>query len=183
VLLACSYFVLPWLGIRFYQGRNVRRTFEAHDERSSALEARPLAILVICLLDLFFLVTLHVPLLFRGLFPVFGTLLGGLQGMYLIDVAVLVLGLLLWGTWHQCLWAWWGSAVYYAALAATWLVTFARTPYADLLAWLQFAPTEMEALSGIPLQGFEVGVFAGLPMLACLVVILACRRHFARSPA
>lgn len=103
-LLASSYLVLPWLGIRFYQGRNVRGTFEALDQRSGALEARPLAILVICLLDLFFLVVLHVPLLYRGLFPVFGTLLGGLVGIYLIDAAVLVLGLLLWGTWNQRRW-------------------------------------------------------------------------------
>jgi hypothetical protein len=182
VLLALSYLVLPWLGIRFYQGRNVRGTFEAHDQRSSALEARPVAILVICLLDLFFLVALHVPLLYNGLFPVFGRLLGGLEGIYLIDVAVLVLGLLLWGTWKQHMWAWWGSAVYYAVLAVTWLLTFARTSYADLLAWLQFAPVEMQALSGLPLQGYEVGAFVSLPMLACLGVILACRRHFGASP-
>ena len=183
VLLASSYFLLPWLGIRFYQGRNVRSTFEAHDRHSSALEARPTAILVICLLDLFFLIALHVPLLYRGLFPLFGTLLGGLEGIYLIAAAVLVLGLLLWGTWEQRMWAWWGSAVYYALLAATWLVTLAQTPWAGLLAWLQFAPAELEALSGMPLQGYEIGVFVGLPMLACLVVILACRRHFGRNPA
>jgi len=182
VLLAASYLVLPWLGIRFYQGRNVRGTFEAHDRRSSALEERPVAILVICLLDLFFLVALHVPLLYRGLFPLFWTLVGGMDGIYLTDLAVLVLGLLLWGTWNQRMWAWWGSVVTYAVLAATWLVTFAQMPYADLLAWLQFAPTEVEALSGIPLQGWELGVLAGLPMLACLGVVLACRRHFGRSP-
>lgn len=181
VLLAASYLVLPWLGIRFYQGRNVRGTFEAHDRRSSALEARPVAILVICLLDLFFLIALHVPLLYRGLFPLFGRLLGGLDGMYAIDAAVLILGLLLWGTWQQRLWAWWGSVVYYAVLAATWLVTFAQVSYADLLAWLQFSPTETEMLSGIPLRGYEIGLFVGLPMLACLGVVLACRRHFRRS--
>ena len=104
-LLASSYFVLPWLGMRFYQGRNVRGTFEAHDQRSGALEAHPLAILVVCLLHMFFLIAQHVPLLFGGLFPLFGTLLGGLEGIYLIDVAVLVLGLLLWGTWKQRMWA------------------------------------------------------------------------------
>jgi len=181
VLLAASYLVLPWLGIRFYQGRNLRGTFEARDQRSTALKVRPVAILVICLLDLFFLIALHVPLLYRGLFPFFGTLLGGMEGIYLTDVAVLVLGLLLWGTWEQRMWAWWGSAVYYTMLAMTWLVTVARIPYTDLLAGLKFAPAEMEALSGIPLEGWELGVFAGLPMLACLGVVLACRRHFGRS--
>ena len=180
VLLAASYLVVPWLGIRFYQGRNARATFDAHDAGGTGPEARPLPILVICLLDLFFLVALHVPLLFGGLFPAFGTLLGGLEGIYFIDGALLLLGLLLWGTWMQRTWAWWGSAAYYALLAATWIVTFAQTPYLELLAWLRLAPTEMDALSGIPLQGYEPGILAGLPMLACLGVIVASRRHFGR---
>jgi hypothetical protein len=180
-LLAASYFLLPWLGIRFYGGRNVRGTFEAQDPRPGALEARPMAILVICLLDLFFLIALHVPLLYRAMFPVFGTLWGGLEGVYLASATILVLALLAWGTWHQWRWAWWGSAAFYALLAASWLVTFAQISYAELLAWLQFAPTEMEALAGIPLQGYEIGLFAGLPMLACLGVILASRRHFRQA--
>jgi hypothetical protein len=183
VFLAASYFLLPWLAIRFYQGRNVRRTLETRDPRPGALEARPVTILVICLLDLFFLIALQVPLLYRGLFPAFGTLLGDLEGAYLTAAAALVLGLLLWGTWQQYRWAWWGSLAFYGLLAVSWLVTFSQTSYAELLAWLQFAPTEMEALSGIPLQGYEVGLFAGLPMLACLAVILASRRHFGRGPA
>lgn len=182
MLLVSSYLILPWLGIRFYQGRNVRRTFEAHDQRPSAFEARPLAILAICLLDLFFLAALHVPLLYRGLFPLFGVLMGGLEGICLIAAAVLALDLLLWGTWEQRMWAWWGSAVYYAVLAASWLITFAQTSWANLLAWMQFSPTEVEMLAGIPLQGYEIGVFVGLPMLACLAVILASRRHFGHSP-
>ncbi len=182
VLLAASYLVVPWLGLRFYQGRNVRATFEAHDAGPSAVEDRPTPILVICLLDLFFLVALHALLLFGGLFPAFGTLLGGMEGIYAIDASVLLLGLLLWGTWQQHTWAWWGSIVYYALLAASWIVTFAQTSYAGLLAWLRLPPTEMEALSGIPLRGYELGLFVALPMLACLGLILASRRHFlARS--
>lgn len=178
VLLAASYLVVPWLGIRFYQGWNVRATFETHDAQPSALAARPMPILVICLLDLFFLVALHAPLLFGGLFPAFGALLGGLEGVYVIDASVLLLGLLLWGTWQQHAWAWWGSALYYALLAATWIVTFVQTPYPELLAWLRLPPMEIEVLSGIPLRGYELGLFVGLPMLACLGVILASRRHF-----
>ncbi|MGC9336416.1 MAG: hypothetical protein ACP5JJ_19945, partial [Anaerolineae bacterium] len=68
-------------------------------------------------------------------------------------------------------------------LGASWLVTFAGTSYAELLAWLDFPPTEMEALSGIPLQGYEVGLFVALPMLASAAVILASRRHFSRGRA
>jgi hypothetical protein len=177
LLLLLSYFAVPWIGIRFYRGRNIHGTLEAHDPRPSALEALPLPILVICLLDLFFLIALHV-LLLNGLFPVFGALAGGLDGCYLTSAAVLILGLLLWGTWKQYAWAWWGSAICYAALAASWIATFARISYASLLPWLQFAPAEIKALSGIPLRGYEIGLFVGLPMLACLVVILTSRRYF-----
>lgn len=183
VLLAASYLLLPWLGIRWYNGRNVRRTFEARDPVRTSLDSRPLPILVICLLDLFFLVALHVPLLFGGTFPAFGTLLGGLEGTYLTDATVLVLAVLLWGTWQQRRWAWWGSAAYYGLLATTWLVTFAQTTYAELLAWLPLAPTELDALEGIPLRGYEVGLFAGLPMLACGGLVLASRRAFGRRPS
>ncbi len=179
-LLAASYLVLPWLGLRFYHGRNVRLTFEANDPEPGAFASRPLPIVVICLLDLFFLAALHVPLLFGGLFPVFGTLLGGLQGIYLIDATVLLLTVLLWGTWQQHAWAWWASVIYYAFLAATWFVTFAQTSYTELLVWLRLPATEMDVLAGIPLRGYELGLFAGLPLLACLGVILASRRHFDR---
>jgi hypothetical protein len=180
VLLALSYFVLPWLGIRFYRGRNVRGTFEAPDRGSIAVEARPVPVLVLCLLDIFFLIALHVPLLFNGLFPLFGTLQGGMAGFYLVDLSVLALALLLWGTWEQRAWALWGSAAYYGVLAVAWIVTFARTPYAALLAWLKLPPTEIKILSGIPLRGWEIGAFVGLPMLVCAGVALGCRRWFGR---
>jgi len=181
-LLAASYFVLPWLAIRFYRSQRVRAAFAAGSPQPGALEARPMPILVLCLLDLFFLIALHLPLLFRGLFPLFGTLLGDLQGIYCLSAEVLLLAALLWGTWMRYGWAWWGSLLFYVLLATTWLVTFARTSYADLLAWLQFSPTETGMLSGIPLQGWHIGVFVALPMLATLIVVLASRCHF-RSAA
>jgi hypothetical protein len=45
-LLGLSYAALPWLLIRFYQGRNVRRTLEARDARPGWLETLPMPILV-----------------------------------------------------------------------------------------------------------------------------------------
>ena len=176
VLLSLSYLALPWLGIRFYQGKHVQGTFEAHDPGPSAVDARPVAILVLCLLDLFFLAALQVPLLFSGLFPLFGMLQSGMAGFYLVDASVLVLAVLLWGTWKRRGWALEGSAAYYVLLAAAWIATFARTPYAELLTWLRLPPTEIEMLSGTPLRGWEIRVFVGLPMPVCAAVAVACRR-------
>jgi len=182
VLLAASYLVLPWLGMRLYAAERVRATFSAGGPQPGALELRPVPILMLCLLHLFFLIVLHLPILFRGLFPFFGTLLGDMQGIYSISAEVLVLAALLWGTWGRQRWAWWGSLLFYAALAATWLLTFAHMSYADLLVWLRFSPREMEILSGIPLRGWHIGAFVALPLLSTLLVILASRRSFGRAP-
>ena len=59
--------------------------------------------------------------------------------------------------------------------------TTARTSYADLLAWLHFSPAEMKMLTGIPLRGWELGVFIALPALATLGVLVASPRHFGHS--
>jgi hypothetical protein len=36
----------------------------------------------------------------------------------------------------------------------------------------------MDALSGIPLKGWELGAFVGVPMLVCAGVVVGCRRWF-----
>ena len=97
-----------------------------------------------------------------------------MAGFYLADLSVMALALLLWGTWEQRAWALWGSAAYYGVLAAAWIVTFARTPYAALLAWLQAAVHRDEILRDSA-RGWEIGAFVGLPMLVCAGAALACR--------
>jgi hypothetical protein len=43
---------------------------------------------------------------------------------------------------------------------------------------MEFAPLEMEALSGMPLQGYHLAAFFGLPLLLTAVVVLLSRRSF-----
>jgi len=111
ILLALSYFVFPGLLIRFYRSRNVRLTFESRDPRSYWIEQLPMPILVLAILYLFYLIVLHVPILFNGVFPLFGVFLFGLQGIVLLDVSIMVLACLIWGTLERKTWAWRGSLV------------------------------------------------------------------------
>jgi len=178
VLLALSYFVIPGLLIRFYRSRDVRLTFESRDPRSYRIEQLPMPILVLTALYLFYLIVLHVPILFNGIFPLFGVFVFGLQGIVLLDVSIMALVCLIWGTLRQKIWAWWGSLVYWGLMTFSSILTFSTSSYLGILSRMRFPPTEMEALDGLPFQGFHFAAFFGIPLLITLAVIVCSKRHF-----
>jgi hypothetical protein len=181
VLLGLSYFVIPGALIRFYRSRDVRLTFEAQDPRSYWIETQPMPVLVLLALHLFYLVVLHVPLLFNGIFPLFGVLVSGLPGYFLLDAAIMSLAVLVWGLLRQQTWAWWGSLVYFGLLTLSSIWTLARSSYASILSAIALPPTEVGWLDGVPLQGHHLAVFFGLPLFLTLGAILVSKRHFGRD--
>jgi len=181
ILLVLSYLALPALLIRFYQSRNVRLTFEARDPRSYSIEKLPLPILVLCALFLFYAVALHVPIFFNGIFPLFGVLIFGLQGILLIDVSILCLLGLAWGVLKRNTWAWWGSLIYFVLLILSLVLTLSRYSFSDILAGMIFSPTEMEALQGVPLHGLHIAALIGIPLPITLGWIIFSKRYFSTT--
>jgi hypothetical protein len=177
-LLGLSYMLFPWLLIRFYRSRDVRMTFETRDPKPLGIERLPIPVLALGFLCLFYAIVLHVPIFFSGIFPFFGTFLHGLGGIVALDVAIMCLLCLAWGVLGLRRWAWWGSVACFGLLASSSMVTFATSGLADILAVMVFAPTEMEALQGVPIQGFHLAVFFGLPLLATLGLVVFSRRYF-----
>lgn len=178
IALLLSYLLIPWLLIRFYRSRDIRRTFEAMDPRTYWVEELPIPILVLSALYLFYAVVLHIPIFFNGLFPLFGTFLSGLQGIFLLDISILLLICLAWGTLKRRAWAWWGSLRALGLLAFSTILTFSKTGYLELLSKLEFPPTEIGFLDGIPLQGFHLAAFFGIPLLDTLGMLILSKRHF-----
>jgi hypothetical protein len=72
VFLGLSYFVFPWLLIRFYNGQKIRQFFEIKDTKSYWIDNIPIQILVLSTLYLFYIIVLHILIMFKGIFPVFG---------------------------------------------------------------------------------------------------------------
>jgi len=177
-LLALLYPVLPVLLAWFYRSRDVRLTFETRDPNSYWTEQVPLPILVLCMLYAFWIIALHMAILFRGTFPVFGVLLTDLPGILAIDASFVVLAVIIWGTFKRQTWAWWGALAYYGIMTLSTIWTFARLTWVDILSVMRFAPTETEALGGIPAHGLHIAAFVGLPLLATLGWILYSRRFF-----
>jgi hypothetical protein len=181
ILLAASYLVLPGLLIRFYRSQDVRLTFETKDSRSYWIEKLPVSILVLSSLHLFYIVVLHIPILFNGMFPLFGTWILDLQGILLLDASIACLALLTWGVLKLRTWAWWGSLTYFGLMTLSSIVTLATSSYADILSCANFPPTEMGFLAGLPFQGFHFAMFIGIPLFVTLGVIILSKRHFGGS--
>jgi hypothetical protein len=180
-LLALSYLVLPALMIRFYGSRDVRATFEAHDPYPHWTEERPVPVLVLAFLCAFFAVCMHIPILFSGIFPLFGTWLFDLPGIVLLALSMACLGCLAWGVLGRRTWAWWGTFVYLSTMIVSTVLTLLTTTWSDILAGMRFPITEMEAVQGMPLQGYHIALFLGIPLLASLGLVLYSKRYFGQS--
>lgn len=182
VLLALSYFVFPVLLTRFYQGQNVCRTFENKDGRDYWIEGLPMPILVLSCLFLFYILMLHILILFNGIFPVFGVFRFGLQGIVWLDVSIGCLIVLTGGTLRQQAWSWWASVFLLGLFTFSTIYTFAKTSYPDLLTGLAFPVRELEILGGIPAQGYHFSILVGIPLLITLAIAIRAKRYFKSSP-
>jgi len=178
VLLAAAYLILPGLLRRFYRSRDLRLTLEAWDPEEHWLERLPVPILTLCLLYLFYGIVLHLSILLNGLYPLYGTFLTELPGIVALDLSILLLGLLTFGTFKRATWAWWGGLVYWGWLTTSTSVTFAVTSYQKLLAILALPPREIDMLDGVPVQGPHLALFFGLIFALPLVWLLATKVHF-----
>ena len=178
VFLGLSYLVFPGLLIRFYRSRNVKRTFETKDAKSYWIEDLPIPILVLCSLYLFYIVVLHMLILFNGMFPVFGVFLFGFQGILLLDISIACWVCLIWGTLRLRMWAWWGSVVYSSFITFSTIITLFKSSYSTILSGLEFPPREIEFLGGLPVQGYHFAVLVGIPLLITLGLLIHSKRYF-----
>jgi hypothetical protein len=178
ISLGLSYTVIPGLLIWFYRSRDVRLTFESRDPKSYWIEALPLPVLVMGSLFVLCAIALHILIFFNGVFPVFGIWLNGLQGILLIDILVMSLVALTWGTLRLRTWAWWGSLVYFGLMTLSSILTLSRSSFLDILLAMNLPEFEMEILEGIPLQGFHFALLIGIPLLITLGLIVYSKRYF-----
>jgi hypothetical protein len=178
VFLASSYLILPWLLIRFYQSEKVIQVIENRDPKTYHIERIPIPVLVLSFLSIFYVLALHFPIFFNGIFPLFGVWFTGLEGILLIEICIFGLVFLSWGIIRSKKWAWWGFFVYFGTLTFTVIMTFLKTSYLEWLSLFNFPLTEMEILQRMPLQGHHLAIIFWLPLLLTIGVIVLVKPHF-----
>lgn len=170
-LAAFAYLALPWLLRALYNSESTQQMLVKGQPTATRVEALGVPGLTIAFFEIAGLVFLHVILLFGGLFPLITGWATGVPALALLDGAILLLILLLWGTLQRYRWAWWSALGYTAAMLILWPTTFARTSWSQLLDILVLPPAEMAILSGIPLRGWHMALLVALPLCGALAVM------------
>ena len=174
--LAFACFGLPPLLLKFYKSSRTIAALKPADKPQRIPEAA---------LILFLLASMNC-LLFAsmrqfGFFPAFGVLLTGKAATVAIMLVVLCFSVIVWDLRRVRRWALWGFAVLSLILCASAAVTFCLHSYTSLLAALFFPPEEMAFLKPIPLQGFHLALFTGLPLLAGAAAAFFLKKRFSAS--
>ncbi len=182
-LAALIYFVMPWAMVRFYRSRDVVLTFEQKNPHPYKIEKLPMPVMVLSLLFTFYVIVLHIPILFNGVFPYFGVLGSGLKSIIILDFLIWSIVLLIGGILKQRIWAWWGALIDLVTLITSSTLTFVKVEWADLLAKMNFPPTEMDILRGLRLDGWHFAIFFGLPLILTLGILIGSKRYFVKDTA
>jgi len=164
--------------LRFYRSPAARRAFRTAEIPSNWLSETPQSVKVAVSLMVLLALVLHFPLLVDGLFPLFGHVVLGLPGTVLTDLSLAATVVLIWSISRRYYWSWWCAVVFLALMTTSCVATFLTIPPLDIVAQLPFAPLEIEALSGIPLRGYQLALFLGVIPTGTLIAVAVSRRSF-----
>ena len=170
------YPVLPVMLLRFYRSPSARRAFQTAEIPSNWLSETPENVKVAVSLMVLLALVLHFPLLFDGFFSLFGHVAFGLAGTVLVDLSIPATVVLIWGISRRYSWSWWFAVVFLALITTSSATTFLNISPHDIVAQMPFAPLEIEALSEIPMRGYQLALFVGVIPTAILVVVAVSRR-------
>ncbi len=181
VLAAISYPAVPWAVSRLYRTPGMRGVLADPGGRACWLNERIVPRLALGILYGLVIVGWHLLILLNGLFPLAGQWLTGLEGIMALDVAILLLAALTWGTIRGAKWAWWGALAYFLVVGALAIVTLARSTWAEMLTAAGFGAYEVSMLAGMPLRGIHMAALVGLPLLLLLGMIVRERGSVDRA--
>jgi hypothetical protein len=178
ILLAASYLLLPGMIIRFYNSPDTRLSFKTQGPNMTWVERIPIPVLALGYVFSFFIIILHAQIFFNGMLPLFGVWMSGLTGIILIDISILSLLFMLWGTLRTVRWAWWSVLAYFCLMTISYVVTLLSSSWQGILSIADFPIFEIEILQGIPLQGYHLSILVGIPFLLTIGLILRARPYF-----
>ncbi|MBN1536267.1 MAG: hypothetical protein JW908_06010 [Anaerolineales bacterium] len=183
VLFLLIYPVLPLSLIGFYRRQSVQHVFIQQRNSNSWFDQIPKTILVLGSLLIFFTIVLQFPLLFNGIFPVFGKFIFGSPGVNLIALVTILLIFLSWGILNRKRWSWWGSMIVFPLLIISVLITFLYYDLKDIIAMMNFAPLELELMQNIPVQSYQLLIFFCAPLLLTFIILVVSKPLFTGKPS
>ncbi len=171
--------LLPLLLVRFYRLTAITDVFAADTSAPVGIERLPFSLLVLFVLLGGVLIGLHMAMFFQAMFPVFGRLVLGRPGAYIISACILLLAGLTFGLFKRQLWAWWGAMAYFLLLTVSAFITFSRLPLAEIFTRLNLPAYEVAFLADVAvLQDYRLIWLLLVPLSAILGLLIYVKQYY-----
>jgi hypothetical protein len=163
-ILLSSFTLFPYFIKRKYASQKVKAVFINGTRPGTKAEVsiKATASVVLCV---FFILFNMLLVLYNCLFPVFGSLKTGKDGLCFIILNIIILLAIIIGTLRRNVVLSWISILYYGALSISILFTFMNMNFISLLAYLDFPDYEYNFLKGIPINGIHIIAITTIPLI------------------
>jgi len=164
IVLILLYFVLPFLIIKHYKNNKAVSVFITQ-KYPNFIESIPIELSTSNIVSIYFIVIDLLLIAFNCVFPLFGSIVIGRMGLYIIEINIALLSIIIIGTTKKKRWALLISIIYYGLLFVSILITFIKNNYFSLLKALNFPEREVEFLKGIPLKSYQIILIVSIPII------------------
>lgn len=161
--------IIPFIFIKIYKSKKLESIFKNKDKYW--IDKVPQAILLICSLNVLFILLLNTSALLQYIFPLFGKIILHQEAVYYISSAVFILAIITYGFWKRYFWAFWGLVIYYTLMLISIIMTFSKYSILEIINMLNFPSYEQTHLISIfsILLNFNLTV-----LLSSFIVIILC---------
>lgn len=177
-LIAIFGIIISFVFIKIYRNEKIKSVFK--NRNNNWICNVPQAILLICSLNIFFILFLHASALFQYIFPLFGKIILHREAVIYVSTAVFILAILTYGIWKRYLLAFWGLLIYYLIMLISILITFSKYSIPEIINLLNipsFEQTQIIPVLSI-LLNFNLAAFFCSFLIIILVLTIYSRNLF-----
>lgn len=183
VILTASIFIVFYsiiapLCIKFYRSKNIESELNLKNYQSHFINNYPLTLMILILIYFFIIYAFHSLLFIRGIYPLFGIWLNGLDGILLISISISLFFAIIIGTLYKKLWAWWSALIYILLFLLSSIVTLTSTDYPALIASLHLPEFENNIIINWPISNNFLLVFSSIFFISILIAVFISRKYF-----
>lgn len=164
LLLVLTGIVIPFILIKIFNSKSFQLVFKP--KNSNWIDKVPQIILLICSLNVLFILLLHSCALFQFIFPFFGKIILHREAVLYLTSAIFILAILTYGIWIKHILAFWGLLIYYTAMIISIILTFNQYTLPDIINILKLSSYEQTQI--IPL----ITIFLNANLASILVTFL-----------